>query len=117
MEFVPEAMVHAAATGADRIEIYTEPYAAAFGTPRFAAELARVRETARAAVLQGLSVNAGHDLNLLNTPVLAREVAEISEVSIGHALIADALYLGVAETVRRYVQACRGQDVVAPETH
>lgn len=117
VDAVPEAMVHAAATGADRIEIYTEPYAAAFGTPRFAAELARVRETARAAVLQGLSVNAGHDLNLLNTPVLAREVAEISEVSIGHALIADALYLGVAETVRRYVQACRGQDVVAPETH
>lgn len=113
---VPEMMVHAAATGADRVEIYTEPYAAAFGTPRQDAELARVRDTARAAVAAGLGVNAGHDLNLENTPLLAREVPEIVEVSIGHALIADALYLGMAETVRRYAAACRGQSVDVPRT-
>jgi pyridoxine 5-phosphate synthase len=113
---VAAAMPHAAATGADRVEIYTEPYAAAFGTPRFAHELARVRATAQAAVANGLAVNAGHDLNLLNTPVLAREVPEIAEASIGHALVADALYLGLAEAVRRYVAACGGQDVGAPRT-
>jgi pyridoxine 5-phosphate synthase len=116
VDAVPTAMPHAAATGADRVEIYTEPYAAAFGTPRFSAELARVRATAKAAVANGLTVNAGHDLTLLNTPVLAREVPEIVEASIGHALIADALYLGLAETVRRYVAACRGQEVEAPQT-
>jgi pyridoxine 5-phosphate synthase len=113
---VATAMAHAAATGADRVEIYTEPYAAAFATPRFEHELERVRATARAAVAHGLAVNAGHDLNLLNTPALAREVPEISEASIGHALVADALYLGLAETVRRYVAACSGQDVIAPRT-
>lgn len=113
---VPEMMAHAAATGADRVEIYTEPYAAAFGTPRQAVELARVRDTARAAVAAGLGVNAGHDLSLENTPLLAREVPEIVEVSIGHALIADALYLGLAETVRRYAAACRGQSVDVPRT-
>ena len=116
VDAVPEMMGHAAATGVDRVEIYTEPYAAAFGTPRQDVELARVRETARAAVAAGLGVNAGHDLTLLNTPVLAREVPEIAEVSIGHALIADALYLGLAETVRRYAAACQGQQVAAPRT-
>jgi pyridoxine 5-phosphate synthase len=112
----PAHMAAAAATGVDRVELYTEPYAAAFGTPRQDAELARVRATARAAVAAGLAVNAGHDLNLLNTPVLAREVPEIAEASIGHALIADALYLGLAETVRRYVRACHGEAVAAPVT-
>lgn len=112
----PAMMPAAAATGVDRVEIYTEPYAAAFGTTTFADELGRVRETARAAVACGMAVNAGHDLNLLNTPVLAREVPEIVEASIGHALLADALYLGLAETVRRYVAACRGEDLAAPRT-
>ena len=63
-----------------------------------------------------MKVNAGHDLNLLNTPTLARAVPEIVEASIGHALIADALYLGMRETVQRYVQACNGYDVAAPVT-
>jgi pyridoxine 5-phosphate synthase len=111
-----DMMRAAAATGADRVEIYTEPYAAAFGTPRQAAELARVMDTARAAVAAGMGVNAGHDLDLRNLPLLAREVPEIAEASIGHALIADALYLGLAETVRRYVRACRGEAVDAPAT-
>ena len=116
MDCVPEAMAAAAATGVDRVELYTEPYAAAFGTPAFERELARVRDTARAAVAAGLGVNAGHDLNLGNTPPLARHVPEILEASIGHALLADALYLGLPEAVRRYVRACGGEEVDAPVT-
>ena len=116
MDAVPEAMAAAAATGVRRVEIYTEPYAAAFGTPRQAEELDRVRRTARAAVAAGMGVNAGHDLDLHNTPLLAREVPEILEASIGHALLADALHLGLAETVRRYVRACNGDTVDAPVT-
>lgn len=113
---LPHLMPAAAATGARRIEIYTEPYAKAFGTPTQDQELDRVRRTARAAVAAGMQVNAGHDLDLRNTPLLAREVPEIAEASIGHAVIADALYLGLAETVRRYVKVCRGEAVEAPVT-
>jgi pyridoxine 5-phosphate synthase len=112
----PDQMKAVAATGADRIEIYTEPYAAAWGKPALKLELARVKATAQAAVALGLRVNCGHDLNLRNTPLLAREVPEITEASIGHALIADALYLGLAEAVSRYVRACRGEAVDAPVT-
>jgi pyridoxine 5-phosphate synthase len=117
MDCVPEAMSAAAATGVDRVELYTEPYASSFGAPGFVTELARVKATAEAAVAAGMQVNAGHDLNLRNTPLLARNVPQIIEASIGHALIADALYLGLAETVRRYVRACRGEAVDAPLTH
>ena len=112
----PELMAAVAAIGVDRVEIYTEPYAAAWGTPALAAELARVQRTARAATLAGMAVNAGHDLDLHNLPTLAREVPEIVEASIGHALLADALYLGITETVGRYVRACRGEVVDAPIT-
>ena len=112
----PDMIAAVAATGADRIEIYTEPYAAAWGKPQLKTELARVKATARAAVALGLKVNCGHDLNLRNTPLLAREVPEITEVSIGHALIADALYVGLGEAVRRYVRACSGEAVDAPLT-
>ena len=111
-----ETAALAAQSGADRVEIYTEPYGAAFGTARARAELARVRDTARAASGAGLGVNAGHDLTLANLPLLAREVPEILEVSIGHALVADALYLGLAETVRRYVAAAAGMDVESVRT-
>jgi pyridoxine 5-phosphate synthase len=104
----PEMMAAAAATGVDRVEIYTEPYAAAWGKPELVRELERVRAAARAATAAGMQVNAGHDL--------AREVPEIVEASIGHALIADALYVGLAEAVRRYVRACRGEAVDAPST-
>jgi len=116
MDAVPEHMAHAAHAGARRVEIYTEPYAAAWGTDRQEQELERLRDTARAAVAAGLEVNAGHDLDLRNTPRLARDVPEIVEVSIGHALLADALYLGLPETVRRYVRACHGEEVEAPVT-
>ena len=112
----PEMMPAVAATGVDRIEIYTEPYASAWGKPALRTELARVKATAQAAIAAGMKVNCGHDLNLRNTPLLAREVPEIDEASIGHALIADALYLGFAETVRRYVRVCRGEAADAPVT-
>jgi pyridoxine 5-phosphate synthase len=112
----PDMMAAAAATGVDRVEIYTEPYASAWGTPELTAQLELVRATAKAAVATGMKVNAGHDLNLRNTPLLARAVPEIDEASIGHALLADALYIGLAEAVRRYVRACRGEAVDAPVT-
>ncbi|NVB80672.1 MAG: pyridoxine 5'-phosphate synthase [Kofleriaceae bacterium] len=112
----PEMMPAVAATGVDRIEIYTEPYASAWGTPQLTVELERLKKTAQAAVAHGMKVNCGHDLNLRNTPLLAREVPEIVEASIGHALLADALYIGLPETVRRYVRACNGEAVDAPVT-
>ncbi len=105
VDAVAANMRAAAATGSDRVEIYTEPYAAAFATAARAEALASVRETARAAVAQGLGVNAGHDLNLANLPLLAREVPEIAEVSIGHALICDALDMGLEGAVRAFVAA------------
>jgi pyridoxine 5-phosphate synthase len=117
VDAVAEMIPAVAATGVDRIEIYTEPYASAWGRPALKDELDRVKRTAAAAVAAGMQVNAGHDLNLRNTPLLARTVPEIVEASIGHALLADALYLGLAETVQRYVRACRGEAVDAPVTH
>jgi pyridoxine 5-phosphate synthase len=117
MDCEPSAMAAAAATGVDRVELYTEPYAASFGKPQFKDEIERVKQTAAAAVAAGMKVNAGHDLNLRNTPLLARMVPDIIEASIGHALLADALYLGLAEAVRRYVRACKGEAVDAPVTH
>ena len=101
----PQAMALAKALGADRVELYTEPYAAAWGTPRQAAELNRFADAARAAQAAGLGVNAGHDLNRDNLPDFLRAVPGVLEVSIGHALISDALELGYAETIRRYLAA------------
>ncbi|HUH01858.1 MAG TPA: pyridoxine 5'-phosphate synthase [Kofleriaceae bacterium] len=109
-------MEEAAATGTQRVEIYTEPYAAAFATDRHDAELARFRDCARAATACGLGVNAGHDLDLRNMPAVARAIPELLEVSIGHALLADALYLGLAEAVHRYLAVCQGTVVEAPVT-
>lgn len=108
LDAVPDLVPAAAATGTDRIEIYTEPYAAAYPTDRRDLELQRVADTARAAASMGIGVNAGHDLSLVNLPLLARAVPEIEEVSIGHALIADALEVGLANAVRRFVAATRG---------
>ncbi|MDB5033536.1 MAG: pyridoxine 5-phosphate synthase [Chlorobi bacterium] len=92
----------AAELGADRIELYTEPYAAAFAQGNGAAEVERFAETAREAAKRGLGINAGHDLNLENLPLFAGSLPELLEVSIGHALIADALEFGLGDTVRRY---------------
>ena len=105
MDPVPEQMAQARAVGADRIELYTEPYAAAWGTERQAAELERYRAAAQAALDAGLGVNAGHDLNRDNLTDFLRSVPGVLEVPIGHALISDALELGYAATVRAY-QAC-----------
>jgi pyridoxine 5-phosphate synthase len=107
MDPVPAAMAAARDLGADRVELYTEPYARAFGTKEQAAMLARYVEAARAAQHAGLGVNAGHDLNRDNLPVFLRAVPGVLEVSIGHALIADALELGLAEAVRQYLDAIR----------
>jgi len=105
MDPLPEAMRDARATGADRIELYTEAYASAHGTARQDEVLARYVGAARAALAAGLQINAGHDLNRANLAPFLRAVPGVLEVSIGHALIADALELGLAETVRDY-QRC-----------
>jgi pyridoxine 5-phosphate synthase len=90
--------------GADRIELYTEPYAEAEHTNDHAKTLKKFADAAAYARGLGLGVNAGHDLNLTNLPAFVRDVRP-DEVSIGHALIADALTYGIAETVRRYLVA------------
>ena len=105
MDPVADAMLHAKALGADRVELYTEPYAQAFGTRDQADVLKRYADAACAARQAGLGVNAGHDLNLQNLPTFLRGVPQVLEVSIGHALIADALEFGLADTVRRYLAA------------
>ena len=105
MDPVPEQMAAACAVGADRVELYTEPYAAAWGTPEQAGQLQRYAEAARAALAAGLGLNAGHDLNRDNLPDFVRTVPGLQEVSIGHALISDALELGYGATVRAYLQA------------
>ena len=106
MDPVPELMALAREVGADRVELYTEPYAAAWsGADEQArrAELDRYAAAARAALVAGLGVNAGHDLSRDNLTPFLRAVPGVAEVSIGHALIADALELGYAATVRSYL--------------
>lgn len=94
----------AAALGADRIEIYTGPFAEAFAAGDAAAALAACAATARDAGRAGLGVNAGHDLDQRNLGPFLSTVPGVREVSIGHALIGDALYAGLEATVRRYLQ-------------
>ena len=98
----------AAACGADRIELYTGPYADAFATGNAGAELARCAETARRAQAVGLGVNAGHDLSQANLGAFLRAVPNVLEVSIGHALIGEALYAGLDATVRAYLRVIDG---------
>jgi len=104
MDADPQAMAAAKAVGADRVELYTEPYAAAWGTPQQGAQLTRFAEAAQAALDVGLGVNAGHDLNRDNLTAFLREVPGVAEVSIGHALIADALELGYSATVQDFLR-------------
>ncbi len=92
---------YAAKAGADRVELYTEPYASAYAADREAA-VAPYVTAAKTAKKLGLGLNAGHDLSLENLAYFAQCVPGLDEVSIGHALIADALYLGIGETIRRY---------------
>ena len=102
MDAEPDQMAGAKAVGADRVELYTEPYAAAWHTPQRGAQLERFRAAAQAALDAGLGVNAGHDLNRDNLTAFLRTVPDVSEVSIGHALIADALELGYSATIADY---------------
>ena len=107
MDPVPGAIVVAARIGADRVELYTEPYAASFGTAGAADVLTRYVTAADAARRSGLGVNAGHDLNQQNLGALVAAIPHLAEVSIGHALIAEALEDGLAATVASYVRILR----------
>lgn len=96
----------ARALGADRVEFYTGPYGACHSRPdRAEAELSKLEEAAGAARACGLGVNAGHDLTVANLPALAARMPHLAEVSIGHALTADALEYGMAATVGRFLSA------------
>jgi len=97
----PKMIVGAAETGTDRIELYTEAYASHFAADRLAAVKPYV-EAAKVATELGLEMNAGHDLDLHNLAFLIKSIPAIKEVSIGHALIADALYLGLENTIQLY---------------
>jgi pyridoxine 5-phosphate synthase len=121
----PEQMAAARAVGAQRVELYTEPYAAAHAAAcvsdaaagaALEAQLQRYAAAAQAAHAAGLAVNAGHDLNRANLGPFLRALPPVAEVSIGHALIADALELGYSTTVRAYLAAIASgsQDHPAP---
>ena len=99
----PEMIEYAAKAGADRVELYTEPYATQYEVDPESAVKPFV-EAARVARQLGLGVNAGHDLSLKNLAYLHQHISWLAEVSIGHALICDALYLGLEETIRRYLR-------------
>lgn len=102
----PEVIEYAARTGTDRIELYTEPYASMYHTGRDAAvaPFVRAAELAREA---GLGINAGHDLDLHNLAWLHANIPWLMEVSIGHALISDALYYGLENTIQMYLRELR----------
>ncbi len=102
MDPVEAELRHAANLGCERIEFYTGPYADAFGTNKGDEVLAAFSRAGQFASQLGLGINAGHDLNLDNLEAFLRGVQPVAEVSIGHAIISDALWLGLAETVRRY---------------
>jgi len=102
-----DAMKLAGSAGTDRVELYTEPYAQAFGTPAQAESLDAYSAAATVALQQGLEVNAGHDLNLNNLPAFIQALPGIAEVSIGHALTSDALEFGMANAVKAYLGAIR----------
>lgn len=104
MDPLPEAMAAVRAAGADRVELYTERYARMHGMPQQIPVLGSYTAAAEAARRAGLGVNAGHDLNRANLTDFLSAVPGVAEVSIGHALIADALELGLAETVRDYLR-------------
>ncbi len=101
----PEMMAAAKAVGADRVELYTETYASAWGTPGQAEVLRGFAAAAEAARAAGLGVNAGHDLSAQNLTDFLRAVPGVQEVSIGHALVSDALELGYDAAVKAYLAA------------
>jgi pyridoxine 5-phosphate synthase len=105
MDPVAGAMADARAAGADRVELYTERYARAWNSTEKTNVLSLFARAGAAAEAAGLGVNAGHDLNLENLTEFLRAVSQVQEVSIGHALIADALELGYPATVEAYLHA------------
>jgi len=105
LEADTEQIKYAKKLGADRIELFTGPYAKAFGTPEGQDILGAHREAAALARKIGLGVNAGHDLDLKNLPAYVKAVKGLQEVSIGHALISDALYVGLKGSVKAYLKA------------
>ena len=109
MDADPQAMMAVRDAGADRIELYTEPYAAAWGTAGQGGQLQRFADAARAALKVGLGINAGHDLNRDNLAAFVQQVPGVQEVSIGHALIADALELGYTAAVQAYLNCLETQ--------
>ena len=104
IDAVPDAVKWAAAVGGDRVELYTEPFARAFETGRGDASLKSFAEAAELAHSLGLGVNAGHDLDLKNLS-LFRLLPHLEEVSIGHALVSHALFVGLERSVRDYLHA------------
>ena len=103
---VPEMIEMAARTGTDRVELYTEAYARQYPADRVKA-IAPYVEAATVARQCGLGLNAGHDLSLENLQYFHQQIYWLDEVSIGHAIISDALYLGIEETIHRYLQCLR----------
>ena len=103
----PQMLEQVPGVGADRIELYTEDYASNFASSEQAAVFERYRITAQRAEQFGISLNAGHDLDLQNLPKFL-EIPNILEVSIGHALIVESLQLGVAEVISRYLAIVDG---------
>ena len=99
----PEMIFAAKETGCDRVELYTEAYAANYSINR-EQSIAPFRKAADAAMQSGLTLNAGHDLSLENLSYFVKVIPEIAEVSIGHALISDALYMGLENTVKAYLK-------------
>ena len=103
-----EAMIPIAKQlGADRVELYTEPFAAGFAQGRSVQAVKPYVTAAAAALESGLGINAGHDLSLDNLAFFLKQVGKVDEVSIGHALIADALEFGLVSTVEKYLAACQ----------
>ena len=103
---IPEMIRKAAEIGADRVELYTEAYASGYATNREKA-IAPYFKAANVARECGLGLNAGHDLSLENLAYFHQQIPWTDEVSIGHALISDALYLGIEETIRQYLNCLR----------
>ena len=110
MDPEPELMAIAAQTGTDRVELYTEPYATAHREGRPERVIGQYAETASAAQECGLAVNAGHDLNLDNLGPFLATVPNVLEVSIGHALVGDALFMGLEAAVRAYLRIVQAED-------
>ena len=101
-----EMIEYAAKAGADRVELYTEPYATAYPKDP-AVAVAPFVEAAKVARRLGIGLNAGHDLSLLNLNYFYKNIPWLDEVSIGHALISDALYLGLERTIQEYKNCLR----------